>query len=115
MSPVQSISRTHNDLLKINDIALKNTDILSNKSLNSEAKQPASYLTQNSAAITPPDDNIGDVTPLSLFSLLEGDNFYQDIDKINNIVQRINLSDYIQTKNCKILIFNKIPTGIIKI
>jgi hypothetical protein len=67
------------------------------------------------ASNAPPDDNVGDVTPVGLFTLVEGNNFPQEIEKISNIIKR--LPNYAAPKkdNLKIQTINNIPTGIIKI
>lgn len=61
------------------------------------------------AGISPPDDVIGDVMPFSLFPLVDGNHFEQDINNIAHIVKTLPKYD------AKIQISNKIPTGIVKI
>ena len=80
-----------------------------------DSRSPLMNMPHTIASNAPPDDNVGDVTPIGSFALIEGNNFPQEIDKISNIVQRLPNYSYIKKNNLKIQTINNIPTGIIKI
>lgn len=73
------------------------------------------YIAQNVASNAPPDDAVGEVMPLTSFTLTEGNNILQEADKITSIINRLPSHSYIQKNNLKIKTINNIPTGIIKI